>query len=108
MVVGPGNPQVPTDGSATMNNGQPAGSSNGEDVWDEQRIEEALKTLKEMHIQVNSMARRSLQLSVWLTLHLVAKSSNYHSEADCASDHQATLTYAPYVSIYGSAVKYIG
>lgn len=53
MVVGQGNPQVPTDGSSTTN-GQPAAPGNGEDVWDEERIEEALKTLKEMHIQVGS------------------------------------------------------
>jgi len=54
MVVDPGNPQVPTEGNAA-NNGQPAASSNGEDVWDEQRIEEALKTLKEMHIQLRGL-----------------------------------------------------
>jgi len=54
MVVGQGNPQVPTEGSAAVENGEPAPSSIGEDVWDEQRIEDALKTLKEMHIQVSS------------------------------------------------------
>jgi hypothetical protein len=53
MVVGPGNTHVPTEGSAAMENSQPAASSSGEDLWDEQRIEEALKTLKEMHIQVS-------------------------------------------------------
>ena len=52
MVIGPGNAQVPIEGSATMENSQPGASSSGEDIWDEQRIEAALKTLKEMHIQV--------------------------------------------------------
>lgn len=55
MVVGQGNPQVPAnEGGAVTENGQPTTSNNGEDVWDEQRIEDALKTLKEMHIQVSS------------------------------------------------------
>lgn len=54
MVVDQSNPQVPTEGSAAMENDPAAASSSGEDVWDEERIEEALKVLKEMHIQVGS------------------------------------------------------
>ena len=56
MAAGQGNPQPPpTDGGAApMEIDQIAASGSGEDVWDEQRIEEALKTLKEMHIQVSS------------------------------------------------------
>ena len=55
MVVGQSNPQVPAnEGGAVMENGQLTAPNNGEDVWDEQRIEDALKTLKEMHIQVSS------------------------------------------------------
>jgi len=40
-------------------------TNDAEDIWDEERIEKALKTLKEMHIQVSS-DRKSLYL-----LHLI-------------------------------------
>jgi hypothetical protein len=91
MFVGQGNPQMPTDGSSTAN-GQPVTPSNGEDVWDEERIEEALKTLKEMHIQVGSWQILMDLYHHLLMLDLVAGSTNHHSKAHCPSDYQATLT----------------
>lgn len=53
MVDGQRSVLKPTAGSAAMDNGQEAASSSEEDVWDEQRIADALKVLKEMHIQVS-------------------------------------------------------
>lgn len=55
MDVRQGNPQVPTADSAATDSGPARASGTGEDIWDEQRIEDALKTLKEMHIQVCPM-----------------------------------------------------
>lgn len=41
--------------SPSLENGQQSGASNvGEDVWNEECIEKALETLKEMHIQVST------------------------------------------------------
>jgi len=37
--------------------------NDGENVWDEERIEKALKTLKEMHIQV----RLQLYMTDWFS-----------------------------------------
>jgi hypothetical protein len=55
MASGQGKPQTPTAGSAAIDSG-PSGpaatSSSAEDIWDEHRIEDSLKILKEMHIQV--------------------------------------------------------
>lgn len=40
-------------GAGSMTEGQQAASNPPvEDVWDEERLEKAMKTLKEMHIQV--------------------------------------------------------
>ncbi|KAG0648221.1 hypothetical protein D0Z07_5355 [Hyphodiscus hymeniophilus] len=58
MASGQKNPQASTEGSSAMENGvsgPAATSSSGEDVWDEQRIEESLKVLKEMHIQLRGL-----------------------------------------------------
>jgi hypothetical protein len=38
--------------SANAGNGNATGAVAAEDVWDEERLEKAMKTLKEMHIQV--------------------------------------------------------
>lgn len=49
-------PQEQSEQSATEANPgkseQTAGSDAEEDIWDEERIEQALKVSKEMHIQV--------------------------------------------------------
>jgi hypothetical protein len=38
--------------AAPVKNGQDTASIHGEDEWDEERLEKAMNTLKEMHIQV--------------------------------------------------------
>jgi hypothetical protein len=40
--------------AAPVENGQDPVSSPGEDEWDEERLEKAMNTLKEMHIQVGT------------------------------------------------------
>lgn len=48
----PGAPEA-GNGDVTMQNGPATSDSQAtEDIWDEERIEKALKTLKEVHIQV--------------------------------------------------------
>ena len=55
MAVSKADSDMPSEGSAAaaIQNGQAVASNTGEDTWDEERIEQALKTLKEMHIQVS-------------------------------------------------------
>ncbi|KAH7321765.1 hypothetical protein BKA65DRAFT_464130 [Rhexocercosporidium sp. MPI-PUGE-AT-0058] len=48
----PANPQPPAD-AATGENGQHAPLE--QEVWDEERLEKAMKTLKEMHIQLRGL-----------------------------------------------------
>ena len=43
--------RMPAGGSATDQ--QPDSDQAAEEVWDEERLEKAMKTLKEMHIQVS-------------------------------------------------------
>jgi len=54
MATGQQDSHVATDGNK-LENGHPADPSNNveEEVWDEERNEKGLKTLKEMHIQVS-------------------------------------------------------
>jgi hypothetical protein len=94
MVNDQGNPQVPTQGGSTTEDGQAAASSIGEDVWDEQRIEDALKILKEMHIQVSSCdyLSRSLKPDV-NQFEPVTRSTKHDTKTHCTSNHQATITY---------------
>ncbi|TAQ85045.1 hypothetical protein B7494_g6629 [Chlorociboria aeruginascens] len=55
------------NGSTAVDGGQEMVASNADNEWDEERLEEALNTLKEMHIQVmgptNSKIRRSAHIS---------------------------------------------
>lgn len=48
------NTQAPTAGSAAVDSDPVSASGAGEDVLDEQQIEDALEILKEMHIQVST------------------------------------------------------
>jgi hypothetical protein len=43
--------------AAPVENGQDPVSSPGEDEWDEERLEKAMNTLKEMHIQVGTQGQ---------------------------------------------------
>jgi hypothetical protein len=47
------NSKAPAD-AAPVENGQDPASNPGEDEWDEERLEKAMNTLKEMHIQVGT------------------------------------------------------
>jgi hypothetical protein len=47
------NPKGSVD-MAPAENGYDPASNSGQDEWDEERLEKAMNTLKEMHIQVKS------------------------------------------------------
>lgn len=100
----------PGTGRSTMANGQQDGSNKSmavapsgedlltatvaptEDEWDEDRLEKAMMTLKEMHIQVRSPA--SIAPAPFLTDAIATWPANYNSKAACTADNQATITYA--------------
>lgn len=44
--------QAPTGANGGSDQQPPNSNQPGEDVWDEEKLEKAMKTLKEMHIQV--------------------------------------------------------
>jgi len=50
--------------ASNVENGQPAAPE--EEIWDEERLEKAMKTLKEMHIQV--LVPETLKISLVLTI----------------------------------------
>lgn len=43
--------------ATSVENGRDPASSPGEDEWDEERLEKAMNTLKEMHIQVGTQGQ---------------------------------------------------
>lgn len=45
-------------GTNVGGNAQQTAGSEPEEVWDEAKLEQAMKTLKEMHIQVSSFSPR--------------------------------------------------
>lgn len=51
MGIGQENPRLPTERSEIVNGDLSAAPELQEGVWDEERIEKALKILKDMHIQ---------------------------------------------------------
>jgi len=74
-----------------VENGQAPAMNPGEDEWDEDRLEKAMNTLKEMHIQVRIPFLMSIALPLIYTT--VAWIANYNPQASRASDNQATFTY---------------
>ena len=80
------------NGAATSENEQQAAASAADDVWDEERLENAMSTLKEMHIQVSHSLRPRFNWS--LIPNIAAQSTNYHSKTYCSFDGEATITYA--------------
>jgi hypothetical protein len=72
---------VPEDGAAA--------EDQAEDVWDEERLESAMDTLKEMYIQVSAPFH-----SVILFTHtfLVTGAADKHPEAGCSPDRQAAVS----------------
>jgi hypothetical protein len=88
-------------------NGQVPASNPGEDEWDEERLEKAMKTLKEMHIQVR--IPRLVAIALSLIYAVVARLANHNPKASCTTDNQATLTYVrriPPVTIIRSPIDY--
>jgi hypothetical protein len=79
----------------------------GEDEWDEERLEKAMKTLKEMHIQVRTP--RLITIALSLIYAVVARLANHNPKASCTTNNQATLTYVrhiPSVTIIRSPIDY--
>lgn len=78
--------------SSTLENGQ-VEASNEEEVWDEERIEKALNTLKEMHIQVILAPAKHTKISS-LILKTAQRSANHHTTTYCAPLFQTAIAYA--------------
>jgi hypothetical protein len=79
--------------AAPENGQQPEAPNAGEDVWDEERIEKALKTLKEMHIQVSTLTNFSAYERYLLIICVAQRPTNYHTTTHCAALRQAAITY---------------
>lgn len=80
----PGAPE-PSNNSA-VDNGQPSGSPNADDdVWDEERIEKALKTLKEMHIQLRGLRTTIPRLIAPLSIKQPSPEALFHDFSVSAS-----------------------
>ena len=54
------NTQRPTKREENAENGEQSSANSVEDEWDEERLEKAMSTLKEMHIQVSILFGSSL------------------------------------------------
>jgi hypothetical protein len=77
-------------------NGQAPALNPGEHEWDEERLEKAMNTLKEMHIQVRIP---QLLMSIALIYTIVTWLANHNPKASRASDNQATFTYVLRISL---------
>jgi len=73
-------------------------SNSVEDEWDEERLEKAMNTLKEMHIQVRSP--RSYGMCLLLKYSTATWVADHNPEAHCTSDYQATVTYVLQTSFH--------
>jgi hypothetical protein len=76
------------EGLVGSENGQQLNPAPLEDVWDEERLEKAMKTLKEMHIQVCDLY---LLLVTSSSSSIATRLENYDSEAYCAFNNQTTI-----------------
>jgi hypothetical protein len=81
----------------TENSHDPA-SNSGEDEWDEERLEKAMNTLKEMHIQVGSP--RPCVMCLLLIYSTATWVADHNPKAHCTSDYQATVTYVLQISLH--------
>lgn len=83
-------PQEQSEQSATEANPgkseQTAGSDAEEDIWDEERIEQALKVSKEMHIQVSDLRSTILRLLEPLTAEQQSPESFLQNFSTSAND----------------------
>ncbi|RDW70272.1 hypothetical protein BP5796_08669 [Coleophoma crateriformis] len=74
------------NGDGQMENGQPALAVTAEDdVWDEQKIEESLKTLKEMYIQLRDLRSTIPRLIAPLTTKQPSPETLFRSFSESAS-----------------------
>ncbi|PMD49183.1 uncharacterized protein K444DRAFT_622743 [Hyaloscypha bicolor E] len=64
--------------AAPVENGQDLASSPGEDKWDEERLEKAMNTLKEMHIQLRGLRTAVPRLIAPLTTKQPSPETLYH------------------------------
>ena len=81
--------------SASIPQPTEAGENGTEVDWDEERLEKALKSLKEMHIQVGTIevsTRDSLARKV-LIVAAGSRVADYHTSHYCAVSKEATITY---------------
>jgi hypothetical protein len=77
--------------AALAENGHDPTSNPGEDEWDEERLEKAMNTLKEMHIQVG--IRWSIAVGLLLISLIASWVTDHNPKAHRTSDNQATVTY---------------
>ncbi len=91
------NPKESVD-MAPADNGHDPASNSAEDEWDEQRLEKAMNTLKEMHIQVESP--RSYAMCLLLRYSAATWVADHNPKAHCTSDYQATVTYVLQTSLH--------
>lgn len=62
----PQNRQAPLGGSAAIDGQHSDSNQPAEEVWNEERLERAMKTLKEMHIQVSRLRCTSMRKTLIL------------------------------------------
>lgn len=91
------NPKGSVDMAPAYNGHDPA-SNSVEDEWDEERLEKAMNTLKEMHIQVGSP--RSYVMYLLLRHSTATWVADHNPKAYCTSDYQATVTYVLQTSLH--------
>lgn len=91
------NPKGSVD-MAPGDNGHDPASNSAEDEWDEERLENAMNTLKEMHIQVGSP--RSYVMCLLLRYSTATWVADHNPKAHCTSDYQATVTYVLQPSLH--------
>jgi hypothetical protein len=77
-------------GLAGSENGQQLNPASLEDVWDEERLEKAMKTLKEMHIQVCYLYLPLITCSS-CSCSIAPRLENYDSKTYCAFNNQTTI-----------------
>jgi len=82
---------VVENGENRENEQQPTDSTIGEDVWDEERLEKALKLLKQMHIQVSSLNPRA---DASTNTYIAQRLADHDPETYCTSDYKTAITYA--------------
>jgi hypothetical protein len=94
------NSKVSTDAAPAENGHDPA-SNPGEDEWDEERLEKAMNTLKEIHIQVGMPW--SIAMGLLLICLIATWVTDHNPKAHRTSDNQAAVTYVLQICFKSSA-----